>query len=89
MRLGLLLPEHEDLGPELHCLLKVKEDLQSYTPISPRNILVPRVPMNIFVDRTHICETIGNLRTITDNHLGRSGAIASVLRESGTEKVIG
>ena len=26
---GLLLPEYEDLGPELHCLLKVKEDLLS------------------------------------------------------------
>ena len=34
-------------------------------------------------------KAIRNLRTITGNHLGRSGAIASVLRESGTEKEIG
>ena len=26
---GLLLPEYEDLGPELQCLLKVKDDLLS------------------------------------------------------------
>ena len=26
---GLLLPEYEDLGPDLRCLLKVKEDLLS------------------------------------------------------------
>ena len=26
---GLLLQEYEDLGPELQCLLKVKEDLLS------------------------------------------------------------
>ena len=89
MRLGLLLPEYEDLGPELHCLLKVKEDLLSYTPISTRIILVPIEPDQYFVDRPHICETIGNLRTITWEGLERSGAIASVLRESGTEKVIG
>ena len=44
MGLGLLLPEYEDLVPELHCLLKVKEDLLSYTPISSRIILVPGVP---------------------------------------------
>ena len=29
MGFGLLLPEYEDLGPELQCLLKVKEDLLS------------------------------------------------------------
>ena len=29
MGLGLLLPEYENLGPELQCLLKVKEDLLS------------------------------------------------------------
>ena len=29
MGLGLLVPEYEDLGPELHGLLKVKEDLLS------------------------------------------------------------
>ena len=28
MGFGLLLPEYEDLGPELQCLLKVKEDLK-------------------------------------------------------------
>ena len=28
--LGLLLLGYEDLGPKLHCLLKVKEDLLSY-----------------------------------------------------------
>ena len=27
------------------------------------------------VDRPHICETIGSLRTITGNHLGRSGKV--------------
>ena len=27
------------------------------------------------VDRWHICETIGNLRTITGNHMGRSGKV--------------
>ena len=27
------------------------------------------------VDRPHICETIGNSRTITGNHLGRSGKV--------------
>ena len=45
------------------------------TPISPRIILIPRVPDQILVDRPHICETIGNLRTIRDNHLGRSGKV--------------
>ena len=29
MELRLLLPEYEDIGPELHCLLKVKENLLS------------------------------------------------------------
>ena len=48
MGLGLLLPEYKDLGPELHCLLKIEEDLLSYTPISPRIILVPRVPDQYF-----------------------------------------
>ena len=33
MGFGLLLPEYEDLGPELQCLLKVKEDLLSYVLI--------------------------------------------------------
>ena len=45
------------------------------TPISPGIILIPRLPDQILVDRPHICETIGNLRTITDNHLGRSGKV--------------
>ena len=49
----------------------------------------PKSTQSIFlVDRPHICETIGNLLTIRDNHLERSGAIASVIRESGTEKKI-
>ena len=68
MGLGLLLREYEDLGPELHCFLKVKEDpyftKDYFDPESTRSI--------ILVDGPHICETIGNLRTITDNHLGRS-----------------
>ena len=45
------------------------------TPISPGIILIPRLPDQILVDRPHICETIANLRTITDNHLGRSGKV--------------
>ena len=89
----LLLPEYEDLGPELHCLLKVKEDLLSYTPISPRIILVPRVPDQYFwlIGRISLKQwvTCGQSRTITWEGLERSGAIASVIRESGTEKVIG
>ena len=48
MGLGLLLPEYEDLGLELHRLLKVKEDLLSYAPFSPRIILVTRVPDQYF-----------------------------------------
>ena len=33
----------------------------------------PKSTQSIFlVDRPHICETIGNLLTIRDNHLGRS-----------------
>ena len=31
--------------------------------------------MVFLVDRPHIGETIGNLRTITGNHLGRSGKV--------------
>ena len=49
----------------------------------------PNSTLSIFlVDRPHICETIRNLRTITWEGLERSGTITSVLRESGTEKVI-
>ena len=32
-------------------------------------------PINFLVDRPHICETIGDLRAIMDNHLGRSGKV--------------
>ena len=94
MGLGLLLPEYEDMGPELHCLLKVKEASLSYIPISPRIILVPRVPDQYFwlIGRISAKQlgTCGQSRTITRPREGleRSGAIASVLRESGTEKVI-
>ena len=36
----------------------------------------PESTRSIFlVDRPHICETIGDLRAITDNHLGRSGKV--------------
>ena len=49
--LGLLLREYEDLGPELHCFLKVKEDpyftKDYFGPESTRSI--------ILVDRPHIC----------------------------------
>ena len=80
----MLLPEYEDLGPELHCLLNF-EDLLSYTPISPRISLVPRVPDQYF----WLIGRISAKQSGTcDNHLGRSGTIASVLRESGIEKVI-
>ena len=71
MGLGLLLREYEDLGPELHCFLKVREDpyfaKDYFDPESTRSI--------ILVDRPHICQTIRNLRTITDNRLGRSGKV--------------
>ena len=93
MRFGLLLSEYEDLGPELHCLLKVKEDFLSYTPISPKIILVPIVPDQYFklIGRISAKQsgTCGQSRTITWEGLERSGAIASVLRESGTKIVIG
>ena len=72
MRLGLLLPEYEDLGPELHCLLKVKGDLLSYTPISPRIILVPIVPDQYFC---WSAAYLRNNRELADNHLGRSGKV--------------
>ena len=71
MGLGLLLREYEDLGPELHCFLKVQEDLYfTKDYFDPES-----TPSIILVDRPHICETIGNLRTITDNHLGWSGKV--------------
>ena len=89
MGLGLLLPEYEDLGPELHCLLKVKDDLLSYTPISPRITLILRVPYQYFWLIGGISAkqlgTYGQLRAITWEGLERSGAIASVLRESDIE----
>ena len=72
VRLGLLLPEYEDLGPELHCLLKAKEDLLSYTPISPRIILVPIVPDQYFC---WLAAYLRNNRELADNHLERSGKV--------------
>ena len=78
MGLGLLLPEYEDLGPELHCLLKFKEDLLSYTPISTRIILVSIVPDQYFwlIGRISAKQsgTCGQSRTITLEGLERSGA---------------
>ena len=54
------------------------------SPLCPhftKDYFGPESTRSIFlVDRPHICQTIGDLRAITDNHLGRSGAIASVLR---------
>ena len=91
MGLGLLLPEYEDLGPELHCLLKVKDDLLSYTPISPRITLVPESTRSIFwlIGRISAKQsgTYGQSRTITWEGLEMFGTIASVLRESGTENM--
>ena len=75
MGLGLLLPEYEDLGPELHCLLKVKADLLSYTPISPRITLVPRVADQYFRLIGRISARQSGTYGITGNHLGRSGKV--------------
>ena len=72
MRLGLLLPEYEDLGPELHFLLKVKEDLLSYTPISPRIIRVPIEPNQYFC---WSAAYLRNNRELADNQLGGSGKV--------------
>ena len=45
----------------------------SYTPISPRIILVPIVPdLYIWLIGRISGKAIGDLRAITDNHLGRS-----------------
>ena len=56
----------------------------SYAPISPRIILVPRVPDQYFwlIGRISAKQsgTCGQSRTITWEGLERSGAIASVLR---------
>ena len=64
-----------------------------YTPISPRINLVQIVPDQYFwlIGRTSAKQsgTCGQSRAITWEGLERSGAIPSVLRESGTEKVIG
>ena len=61
-------------------------------PISPRIILVPRVPDQYFwligCISAKQSGTYGQSRTITWEGLERSGTIASVLRESGTKKVI-
>ena len=63
------------------------------TPISPRINLVPIVPDQFFwlIGRTSAKQsgTCGQSQAITWECLERSGAIASVLREWGTEKVIG
>ena len=63
------------------------------TSISPRIILVPIVPDQYFrlIGRISAKQsgTCGQSRAITREGLERSGAIASVLRESGTEKLIG
>ena len=63
------------------------------TPISPRIILIPIVPDQYFWLNGRISAkqsgTCGQSRAITWEGLERSGAIAPVLRESGTEKVIG
>ena len=48
----------------------------SYNPISPRVILVPIVPdLYIWLIGRISGKAIGDLRTITGNHLGRSGKV--------------
>ena len=62
----------------------------AYTTISPRNILVPRVPDPFFlVDRPLFAKIIGNLCALAYTFGRRSGEIASVFRGSGSEKVVG
>ena len=47
-----------------------------YTPISPRIMLVPIVPdLYIWLIGRISGKTIGDFRTITGNHLGRSGKV--------------
>ena len=46
------------------------------TPISPRIILVPKVPdLYIWLIGRIAGKAVGDLRTITGNHLGRSGKV--------------
>ena len=53
-----------------------KPGFMIYTPISPRIILVPIVPdLYIWLIGRISGKAIGDLRTITGNHLGRSGKV--------------
>ena len=50
--------------------------LRGSYPHFTKDYFGPDSTRSIFlVDRPHICETIGNLRTITGNHLGGSGKV--------------
>ena len=56
--------------------LKTRDLGLLYTPISPRIILVPIVPDRyIWLIGRISGKAIGDLRTITGNHLGRSGKV--------------
>ena len=68
-------------------------ELYHYTPFSPRIILAPIVPNQYFWRTGRISAkqsgTCGQSQAIVWEGLERSGAIASVLREPGTENEIG
>ena len=60
----------------LAAILSVILNIPGYTPISPRVILVPTVPdLYIWLIGRISGKAIGDLQTITGNHLGRSGKV--------------
>ena len=64
-------------------LLVVCHSKVSLCPHFTKDYFGPKSTKSIFlVDRQHICETIGDLRAITDNHLGRSGKVWKGLAQS-------
>ena len=64
------------IGVCTFCIMSHLWDTLLYTPISPRIILVPIVPdLYIWLIGRISGKAIGDLRTITGYHLGRSGKV--------------